>query len=58
MVRDNNELTLQVPTDGNVRSLQTVLDRLDPEAIAVDGVSLHTPDLYDVFFALTGHPDA
>ena len=57
VMRDDNELTLQVPTDGNVRSLQTVLDQLDPEAIAVDGVSLHTPDLDDVFFALTGHPD-
>ncbi|MEO8973652.1 MAG: ATP-binding cassette domain-containing protein [Ktedonobacteraceae bacterium] len=57
VVRDDNELTLQVPTNGSVRSLQAVLDRLDPEAIAADGVSLHTPDLDDVFFALTGHPD-
>ena len=52
---DDKELTLQVPTDGSVRSLRTVLDQLDPEAIAVDGVSLHTPDLDDVFFALTDH---
>jgi ABC-2 type transport system ATP-binding protein len=54
---DDNELTLQVPTDGSVRSLKTVLDQLDHEALAVDGVSLHTPDLDDVFFALTGNPD-
>jgi ABC-2 type transport system ATP-binding protein len=30
-----------------------VLDRLDHEAIPVDGLSVHTPDLDDVFFALT-----
>jgi ABC-2 type transport system ATP-binding protein len=54
---DDNELTLQVPTDGSVQSLRAVLDRLDHEAIAVDGVSVHTPDLDDVFFALTGHSD-
>jgi ABC-2 type transport system ATP-binding protein len=57
VVRDDNELTLQVPTDGSVRQLQAVLDRLDHEALAVNGVSLHTPDLDDVFFAITSHPD-
>src|SRR5437588_5434167 len=43
--RDDNELTLQIPTDGSVRSLKAVLDRLDDEAIVVNGVSVHTPDL-------------
>jgi ABC-2 type transport system ATP-binding protein len=57
VVRDDNELALQVPTDGSVRSLKTVLDRLDHEAIKVEGVSIHTPDLDDVFFALTSHPE-
>ncbi len=60
VARDDNELTLQIPTDGSVRSLRAVLDRLDRldhEALAVNGVSVHTPDLDDVFFALTGHPD-
>lgn len=56
-VRDDNELTLQIPTDGSVRSLKAMLDQLDHEAIAVNGVSLHTPDLDDVFFALTEHAD-
>ena len=56
-VRDDNELTLQIPTDGSVRSLRAVLDRLDHEALAVNGVTVHTPDLDDVFFALTSHPD-
>jgi ABC-2 type transport system ATP-binding protein len=55
--RDDNELTLQIPTDGSVRSLRAVLDRLDHEALAVNGVSVHTPDLDDVFFAITSHPD-
>jgi ABC-2 type transport system ATP-binding protein len=57
VVRDDNELTLQVPTDGSVRSLKSVFDRLDHTGVAVETVSLHTPDLDDVFFALTGHPE-
>jgi ABC-2 type transport system ATP-binding protein len=55
--RDDDELTLQFPSDGGVRSLQALLDRLDAESIDVDELSVHTPDLDDVFFALTGHPD-
>jgi len=55
--RDDNALTLQVPSDGGVRSLRTVLDRLDDASIEVEGLSIHTPDLDDVFFALTGHPN-
>jgi ABC-2 type transport system ATP-binding protein len=54
--RDDDALILQVPSDGGVRSLRALLDRLDDEAIAVEGLSVHTPDLDDVFFALTGHP--
>jgi ABC-2 type transport system ATP-binding protein len=57
VVRHDNELTLQVPTDGSARSLKLVLDQLDHAAITVDGVSVHTPDLDDVFFALTSHPE-
>ena len=54
--RDDDALTLQVPSDGGVRSLREVLDRLDVESIEVDTLSIHTPDLDDVFFALTSHP--
>jgi len=57
VVRNDNELTLQIPTDGSARSLKLVLDQLDHAAITVDGVSVHTPDLDDVFFALTSHPE-
>ena len=33
---------------------ETLLDRLDDRAIEVDELSVHTPDLDDVFLALTG----
>jgi len=54
--RDAEALTLQVPTDGNLRSLRKVLEQLDGARIETDGLSIHTPDLDDVFFALTGGP--
>jgi len=54
--RDAEALTLQVPTDGNLRSLRKVLEQLDGARIEADGLSIHTPDLDDVFFALTGGP--
>src|SRR6266436_4706962 len=57
VARDDNELALQVPTDGSVRSIKALLDRLDDTSIDVNELSVHTPDLDDVFFALTGHPD-
>jgi ABC-2 type transport system ATP-binding protein len=58
VTRNDNELTLQVPTDGSVRSLKAVLDRLVNESIVVNDLTIHTPDLDDVFFAITSHPDA
>ena len=33
-----------------------MLDHLDVAAIDVDALSVHTPDLDDVFLALTGRP--
>jgi ABC-2 type transport system ATP-binding protein len=56
--RDDEALKLQVPTDGSIRSPRDVLDRLDYDAIAVVGITVHTPDLDDVFFALPGKPDS
>jgi ABC-2 type transport system ATP-binding protein len=55
-VRDDEALTLQVPSDGSVKSLRALLDRLDSESVEVDGLSIHTPDLDDVFLTLTGQP--
>ena len=54
--RDNADLTLRVPSDGGVKSLRALLDRLDEQSIDVAEFSVHTPDLDDVFLALTGHP--
>jgi len=56
--RDDDALTLQVSSDGSVRSLRALLDRLDDASVEVDELSVHTPDLDDVFFALTGRPAA
>jgi ABC-2 type transport system ATP-binding protein len=53
---EDDALALQVPSDGGVRSLRSVLDRLDVAAIDVETLSVHTPDLDDVFLALTGQP--
>jgi ABC-2 type transport system ATP-binding protein len=54
---DDDELTLRVPGDGSVRSLRALLARLDDESIAVDELSVRTPDLDDVFLALTGRTE-
>jgi ABC-2 type transport system ATP-binding protein len=51
--RDDESLTLQVRSDGGVRSLRALLDQLDRALIEVDELSVHTPDLDDVFLALT-----
>jgi ABC-2 type transport system ATP-binding protein len=53
--RDDQELTLRVPSDGGSRSLRALLDRLDEHDINAEEFSVHTPDLDDVFLALTGH---
>ena len=53
--RDDEALTLQVPSDGDIPSLRAVLDQLDRHHLQVSGLTVHTPDLDDVFFALTGH---
>jgi|SRR5215211_1973323 len=55
-VRDDEALTLRVHSDGSVGSLRAVLDRLDRAAVEVSELSIHTPDLDDVFLTLTGQP--
>jgi ABC-2 type transport system ATP-binding protein len=52
--RGDEALALIVPSDGSLPSLRALLDRLDTESIAVAGLTVHTPDLDDVFLALTG----
>ncbi|WP_330461594.1 ATP-binding cassette domain-containing protein [Streptomyces sp. NBC_00820] len=58
--RDDEALALQLPSDGSQRDLRSLLDRLDSAGIEADELTVHTPDLDDVFFALTsgaGVPD-
>ncbi|HEY7917991.1 MAG TPA: ATP-binding cassette domain-containing protein [Acidimicrobiales bacterium] len=53
---DEDELQVQVPTDGTVASLRRLLGMLDDAGIEVDDLSIHRPNLDDVFFAVTGQP--
>jgi ABC-2 type transport system ATP-binding protein len=52
--RDDEALALQIPSDATQRELRTILDWLDSAGIEADELTVHTPDLDDVFFALTG----
>jgi ABC-2 type transport system ATP-binding protein len=54
---DDEALTLQIPTDGSVSAIRAVLDRLDALAVDVEELSVHTPDLDDVFLSVTDSPD-
>jgi ABC-2 type transport system ATP-binding protein len=51
---DAESLTLQVPSDGSVRTTRELLTLLDEHSIDIDEMSVHTPDLDDVFLTLTG----
>jgi ABC-2 type transport system ATP-binding protein len=57
VTRDDEALTLQVPSQGDLRSLRAVLDRMDAAAVKPEQLQVHTPDLDDVFLALTGHTE-
>ena len=52
--RNDEELVLRVPNEGGIRSLRNVLARLGDD-VAVEDLGIHTPDLDDVFFAVTGN---
>ena len=54
--RHEETLSLQVPGDGTVATLRALLGQLDQHTIDIESLSIHTPDLDDVFFAVTGHP--
>jgi ABC-2 type transport system ATP-binding protein len=56
--RDDDALSLEVPSDGGFASLRDVMDRLDRGSVDARSLTIHTPDLDDVFFALTGHGPA
>nr|WP_226962608.1 ATP-binding cassette domain-containing protein [Streptomyces sp. C8S0] len=52
--RDDEALALRIPSDGSQRELRSHLDRLDAAGVEADELTVHTPDLDDVFLALTG----
>ncbi|MFG1986371.1 ATP-binding cassette domain-containing protein [Streptomyces albidoflavus] len=52
--RDGEQLALRVAGDGGLDALRALLDRLDGAGAHAAGFSVHTPDLDDVFLALTG----
>ena len=52
--RDEQALALELPSDGGVRALRSVLDRLDAAQVEVDALSVRSADLDDVFLSLTG----
>jgi ABC-2 type transport system ATP-binding protein len=54
--RDDEALALRVPGDGGVPALRELLRRLDDSGVEPAALSVHTPDLDDVFLALTGAP--
>ncbi len=51
---DEGALTLEVPTSGAVPELRGILTRLDDQGIEVAELTVHTPNLDDVFLTLTG----
>ncbi|WP_329047798.1 ATP-binding cassette domain-containing protein [Streptomyces violaceus] len=53
VTRDDEALALQIPSDGSQRELRSILDWLDTAGVEADELTVHTPDLDDVFFALT-----
>lgn len=54
VARDDESLSLTIPSGGSQRELRSILDWLDATGIEADELTVHTPDLDDVFFALTG----
>jgi ABC-2 type transport system ATP-binding protein len=56
VTRDDDTLTLQIPGDGSIGLLRGVLAMLDDASIEAETLSVHTPDLDDVFLSLTGRP--
>jgi ABC-2 type transport system ATP-binding protein len=53
--RDDEALTLRVPSQAGTKAVRALLDRLDEYSLGAEEFSVHTPDLDDVFLALTGH---
>jgi ABC-2 type transport system ATP-binding protein len=55
-LRDNDTLTLRVPTDGTPESLSALLGSLERHAVRPKRVTVQASDLDDLFLALTANP--
>ncbi len=55
---DAQALALDVPSTGELTALRAILHRVDSEQLVPRALTVHTPDLDDVFFALTGRHGA
>ncbi|MFG1666149.1 ATP-binding cassette domain-containing protein [Streptomyces sp. Y7] len=51
--RDPENLALNVPGDGTPATVRAVLDLLETAGVEAESLTVHTPDLDDVFLALT-----
>ena len=54
--RDDEALALQIPSDGSAARCAPSSTGWTRAGIEADDLTVHTPDLDDVFFALTGQP--
>ncbi|MER5940829.1 ATP-binding cassette domain-containing protein [Streptomyces sp. NPDC001928] len=51
--RDPENLALHIPGDGSPATVRAVLDLLESAGVEAESLTVHTPDLDDVFLALT-----
>ncbi|SES47919.1 hypothetical protein SAMN04487983_106615 [Streptomyces sp. yr375] len=51
---DDDALVVYIPTDGGIPALRAVLEVLDNESIEAEALTVHTPDLDNVFLTCTG----
>ena len=54
MTSDDAALAVYIPTDGGIPTLRAVLDVLDDASIEAEALTVHTPDLDNVFLTCTG----
>jgi ABC-2 type transport system ATP-binding protein len=50
----DDALALRIPNDAGAETLRSALDRLAASSVAVERLTIHAPDLDDVFLTLTG----
>ncbi|MEV7778716.1 ATP-binding cassette domain-containing protein [Kitasatospora sp. NPDC088351] len=51
---DDEALTLDIPGDNSVLTVKAVFDALDNASVRAESLTVHVPDLDDVFLTLTG----